>query len=366
MISVGRRGGSDKERGWWKRMNDKGVSGDLREIYFAGGCFWGVGEYFSRIPGVREAVVGYANGRTERPAYEEVCHGGTGHAEAVRVVYDSSAVGMKTLARQFFKIIDPTSLNRQGNDVGIQYRTGIYYTDPRDRPTLEEIRREVEEKLGRAVVTQVQELENFFPAEEYHQDYLKKNPQGYCHIDFSSLEELEIQGGFAGAAGFQEPKNQEAQRGKGATARYVKPPIGELRKRLTPAQLQVTQNGATERPFTGEYWDCKEEGLYVDIVTGQPLFLSSDKFDSGCGWPSFTRPATQEAVTEKRDLGCGMDRVEVRSGAGDSHLGHVFADGPADRGGLRYCINSAALRFVPYERLEEAGYGEWKERFDFK
>ncbi len=313
----------------------------VKEIYYAGGCFWGVEEYFSRIPGVLDAEVGYANGHTENPTYEQVCSKNTGYAETVRVRYDPEAVSIRTLTEQFFKVIDPTSVNRQGNDVGSQYRTGIYYVDPADRSVAEAVMREVQKNYSRPLAVELTPLTRYYRAEEYHQDYLKKNPNGYCHINFDSLKDL--------------PKAAPA-----AEPRYAKPSDEELRRKLTPEQYSVTQQAGTERAFTGEYWDHKAAGIYVDIVTGEPLFSSADKYDSGCGWPSFTKPITPPAVTERSDNSYGMRRIEVRSKSGDSHLGHVFDDGPRDKGGLRYCINSASLRFIPYENMDKEGYGAYK------
>lgn len=303
---------------------DRKQGKETRDIYFAGGCFWGVGEYFSRIPGVLQAAVGYANGKTQNPTYEEVCHENTDHAESVHVEYDPKLVSLQTLTEHFFKIVDPYSVNRQGFDSGRQYRSGVYYTQESDRPQLETVFSQVRENLGgKPLATELMPLENFYPAEEYHQDYLKKNPSGYCHVDFSSLQDFTLEGV----------------------------------KNLTPLQFQVTQNAATERPFSGEYDQFHEKGIYVDVVTGEPLFTSADKFDSGCGWPSFVKPIEEAALKEKEDFSAGMHRVEVRSRRGNSHLGHVFEDGPTERGGLRYCINSAALRFIPLEKMEEEGYG---------
>lgn len=314
----------------------------LKEIFYAGGCFWGVAEYFSRIPGVMEAEAGYANGETKNPGYEDVCRGDTGHAETVRVRYDPEVVSLEILTDRFFQIIDPTSRNRQGNDVGTQYRTGIYYVDPLDRPVLKQVMDRVRAVQSRPLATELQSLQSFYAAEEYHQEYLQKHPGGYCHIDFNSLRDLEVRDGRV------------------ALRTYRKPSDAELRKRLKPEQYEVTQRAATERPFTGAYWDLQEPGLYVDVATGEPLFSSADKYDAGCGWPSFTRPVNGDAVLERPDDSHGMCRTEVKSRIGDSHLGHVFPDGPREDGGLRYCINSAALRFIPYDRLEEEGYGAYK------
>lgn len=320
-----------------------GQEAGLKEIYLAGGCFWGVEEYFSRIPGVRDAASGYANGATSNPSYAEVCSQKTGHAETVRVRYDPDAVSLATLLEQFFKIINPLSVNRQGNDVGLQYRTGVYYTSEEDKAVAQKIMDKKAQEYGRPLAVELLPLNGFFLAEEGHQDYLKKNPGGYCHISFDSLNDL-----------------PSLETGKEHAPKQGKPSEKELQQRLSPIEFEVTQRSGTERPFTGKYWDNKKPGIYVDIVSGEPLFSSADKFDSGCGWPSFVKPLAPEALVEKQDNSYGMRRIEVRSGKADSHLGHVFDDGPRERGGLRYCINSAALRFIPYEDMEKEGYGQYK------
>lgn len=329
-----------------------------REIYFAGGCFWGVEEYFSRVPGVVDAVSGYANGTVANPSYEQVCAHITGHAETVRVTYDPSVVSLKTLVEQFFKIIDPLSVNRQGNDVGDQYRTGIYYTDEADRAVVQAAFDAEQRTLTGPIATELEPLSSFYEAEDYHQDYLRKNPGGYCHISFDSLKDLRT----------EQPIGHEAAGAPGRDARnsldagrYRKPSDDELKARLSKTEYAITQQGGTERAFTGKYWNTYERGLYVDVVTGEPLFSSSDKFDSGCGWPSFAKPIDPAVVAEHVDKTFGMVRTEVRSRVGDSHLGHVFTDGPLDRGGLRYCIDSAALRFIPYAEMDAAGYGDLKD-----
>lgn len=311
-----------------------------REIYLAGGCFWGVEEFFSRVRGVVETTAGYANGATDAPTYEEVCTGRTGHAETVRVVYDPSEVSLAVLADLYFTIIDPTSVNRQGNDIGTQYRTGMYYTDAADEPVLAEAMRRVESAIGAPLAVELMPLANFSPAEEHHQDYLKKNPGGYCHISFDSLSDV--------------PRPSIARS-------WTRPSDEDLRASLTPMQWAVTQEAATERAFTGELWDHHERGIYVDVATGEPLFTSSAKYDSGCGWPSFVEPIVPSVISERVDTSHGMVRTEVRSRGGGSHLGHVFEDGPRDRGGLRYCINSAALRFIPYAAMDREGYGDLKD-----
>ena len=310
----------------------------MQKIYFAGGCFWGVEEYFSRIPGVCDTECGYANGAVENPTYEEVCSDTTGFAETVCILYNPDIVALRILVRQFFKIIDPVSINRQGNDRGSQYRTGIYYISDEDLGPIQSVMFEIQKDCSQPLAVELEPLRNFYPAEDYHQNYLQNHPHGYCHIDFSTLHDLTTR-----------PDGKVGLRLAGE----------ELKNTLTEEQYNVTQNSATEKPFTGKYYDNHEPGLYVDIVTGEPLFISFDKFDSGCGWPSFTKPVDSSAVTEHIDTGYGMRRTEVRSREGDSHLGHVFTDGPKESGGLRYCINSASLRFIPAGQMREEGYGAY-------
>lgn len=307
---------------------------ELKKIYLAGGCFWGLEAYLERVYGVADAVSGYANGTTENPSYEDLVYRNSGHAETVEVTYDPSKVSLDRLLMYYLKVVDPTGLNQQGNDRGIQYRSGVYYTDDKEKAVIEKVLAEEQKKYDKDIVVEVLPLEHFYMAEEYHQDYLAKNPNGYCHIDITQADEPLIDAG-----------------------KYPKPSDEVLRKTLTDIQYKVTQENQTEYAFSNEYWDSKEKGLYVDVVSGEPLFTSTDKFDSGCGWPSFSKPISKNVVTYLEDNSYNMKRTEVRSRSADSHLGHVFEDGPKELGGLRYCINSASIRFVPLEKMEAEGYG---------
>jgi len=304
---------------------------NLKDIYLAGGCFWGLEAYLTRISGVYDATVGYANGQTENPSYEDLIYRDSGHAETVHLRYDPNLVSLETIISYYFKVIDPTSLNKQGNDRGTQYRTGIYFTDEKEEAVIIGLISKEQMDYKDEIVVEVQPLTHYYLAEEYHQDYLEKNPNGYCHIDINIVTE--------------------------EVSNYVKPSDSVLKEELTDLQYKVTQEGSTERPFDNEYWDHKEKGIYVDVVTGEPLFSSKDKYDSGTGWPSFTKPIEESSIMEVEDKTLGMNRTEVKSLSGDTHLGHLFDDGPKDEGGLRYCVNSASLRFVPYEDMEELGYG---------
>lgn len=310
-----------------------------KTIYLAGGCFWGTEHLMELVDGVVDTEVGYANGVVENPSYEQVCTGDTGAAETVKVTYDDDRVALSTLLRLYFRSIDPLSLNRQGNDCGTQYRTGIYYTDPADAEVVTAEVATLQRRHKQPLALEYGELRNFYPAEEYHQQYLDKNPRGYCHVSRELFAE-------AAAIGRKEREEHDASR------------KSELRKRLTPLQWEVTQNGATERPFVNEYDHEFRPGIYVDVTDGTPLFVSSDKYDSGCGWPAFSQPIDQELITRHTDTSYGRVRTEVRSSASGAHLGHVFNDGPAETGGLRYCINSASLRFVPLDRMAAEGYAD--------
>lgn len=306
-----------------------------KTIYLAGGCFWGTSHLFSLVPGVQDTISGYANSIVPDPTYQEVCSGKTEAAETVEVVYDPDKVGLSDLIALYFKSIDPLSVNKQGGDTGTQYRTGIYWTDPADEAVVRIMLETLQRRHKQPLAIEAGPLRNFYPAEEYHQDYLMKNPGGYCHVDPALFREAKA----------MKPRSEADK--------------AELRARLTPLQWEVTQHGATESPFVNEYDDEFRPGIYVDITDGTPLFASSRKYNSGCGWPAFTKPLTEDLITEHRDTSFGRIRTEVRSASSGAHLGHVFPDGPASEGGLRYCINSAALRFIPLEDMEASGYGDY-------
>lgn len=328
---------------------------DQKEIYFAGGCFWGTEHFLKQINGVTNTQVGYANGKADikNPTYEQVCSDNTGFAETVKVCYDPQQIDLKLLVNLYFKTIDPTSINKQGNDHGTQYRTGIYYIDDSDLPIINEVVRTLTNRYNRPIVVEIKQLINFYKAEDYHQGYLDKNPNGYCHISQDLFN-------------YARKANEKTPIAALQTKTFKNSDDTILRNKLTELQYAVTQQNATERAFDNEYWDEKREGIYVDITTDEPLFISTDKFDSGCGWPSFSKPIDNKLITEKEDHSHGMKRTEVRSKTGDAHLGHVFNDGPTNKGGLRYCINSASLRFIPKEKMESEGYGKYLYLFSEK
>lgn len=308
-------------------------------IYLAGGCFWGMEKLAEALHGVTDAVSGYANGESEAaPSYELVCTGGTGFKETVRVEYDPAVITLPQILQAYFLVIDPTVSNRQGNDRGTQYQTGIFYNDAASEETIERVVAAKANNIESFAVLHGP-LVNFYDAEAYHQDYLKKNPGGYCHISPVKMEDISAL--IAAEQGYERPTQEQ------------------LESMLTSQQYDVTQNAATERPFSGEYWDTFEKGIYVDVTTGQPLFLSADKYESRCGWPSFSAPIYEGVLRYNRDSSHGMDRTEVRSDAGDAHLGHIFTNDPESPNGVRYCINSASLRFVPFDKMEAQGYGAY-------
>lgn len=313
-------------------------------IYFAGGCFWGIEHLMQAIPGVIDAQSGYANGTGEEDAnYSKILSGKTGFRETVQVIYDPEQVSLDALLLAYFYVIDPTVEHRQGNDVGSQYQTGVYYTNEETKKAVERIA-EIEKSRSPEFHVEIGPLQNYFPAEDYHQDYLEKNPNGYCHIP---LAEIEL---------FSKMRIDPGD--------YQKPAVEAIREKLTDEQFYVTQENGTEYAFENEFWDQFEKGIYVDIVTGEPLFSSTDKYESSCGWPAFTKPIEEPSIIELEDNSLWVPRTEVRSRAGNTHLGHVFLNDPESPNGVRYCINSASLRFVPYAKMKAEGYGYLLDLFE--
>lgn len=302
------------------------------EIYLGGGCFWGVEGYFQKVSGILDTQVGYANGKTPETSYRQLAD--TGHVEALKLVYNPNKIHLAEILERFYRIIDPFSLNNQGADYGTQYRTGIYYTDEASGKLAKYSLENFESLVGRKTAVELEALDHFIEAEDYHQDYLIKNPTGYCHINIAKASETLFPG--------RDLPDDEV-----------------LEEDLSMLSYKVIREGATEKPHTSPLDQEFTQGIYVDISTGQPLFSSLDKYDAGCGWPSFTKPITTDVLAYYQDLSYGYDRVEVQA-TNTNHLGHVFEDGPVDQGSLRYCINGAALRFIPLADMDSVGYGALK------
>lgn len=325
------------------------ASNEKQTIVLGGGCFWGIQAVFQHLKGVETAISGYAGGAAGTAKYNQVSDGDTGHAEVVQVTYDPNVINLGQILQVFFSVAhDPTELNRQGPDTGTQYRSSVFVADAAQKDYVDAYIAELNaaKVYNKPIATTVEDLKAFYKAEDYHQDYARLNPnQPYIAIhDAPKVKALE--------ANFKDLYVDDQKKD------------GKDMSKLTDMQKYVTQENGTEPPFRNEYYDNHDEGIYVDIVSGEPLFSSTDKFDSGSGWPSFTKPIQKAKLIENTDVSHGMKRVEVRSPKADSHLGHVFDDGPRDKGGLRYCINSASLKFIPKADLEKDGYGDYVALFN--
>ncbi len=331
---------------------------------FAGGCFWCMEPPFEKLYGVTSVSAGYTGGQSTNPTYSEICDGDTGHAEAIQILFDPNIITYQELLEVFWKQINPTDKGGQFFDRGNQYRTAIFYHNEEQKMLAEQSKQRIQDtgRFKEDIVTEIVKASKFYFAENYHQNYYKTNPGHYQRYRSSSGRDRYLEKIWSKPLKGKKIDGRENVPVTSSGKPFIKPSQKELKKTLSPDQYYVTQEEGTEPPFRNEYWDNKREGIYVDIVSGEPLFSSRDKFDSGTGWPSFTKPIKDTSLIEKTDRKLISVRTEVRSNLADSHLGHLFPDGPVPTG-MRYCINSAALRFIPKNELKQEGYEEYLDLF---